>query len=52
MLGTNDDEILKDPSGLRESFQRDFPMMNQVVFGEYLHQYVKADEQIASVKDS
>ena len=49
MLGTNDDEVLTDPSGLREAFQKDFSIMTDINFGKYRNQYVDANENLASV---
>lgn len=49
MFGTNDDEVLTDPAGLREALRRDFSMMDHINFGTYQNQYIKVCKKLASV---
>jgi ketosteroid isomerase-like protein len=49
ILGTNEDEIFKDLSGLQQAFQRDFSLMHNIDFGAYRNRYIETDRKLASV---
>lgn len=49
MLGTNDDEIITDRKELLNAYQRDFALMNNLVFGEIRQRHVEAGADLASM---
>jgi ketosteroid isomerase-like protein len=49
MLGTNDDEVIKDPGDLKKALERDFSIMENIDFGEFRNQFVETDGKLATV---
>ncbi|HON10050.1 MAG TPA: nuclear transport factor 2 family protein [Chitinispirillaceae bacterium] len=49
IMGTNDDEIITSYDEIRDAFEADFSVMENVSWGEVRYSYVKAENSLGSV---